>query len=79
MPTSLTFPERIEEELEDARIKFPGQEDTVTQAEWLSILVEEVGEVARALNDDESITRVCDELVQVGAMAYRMYVSMMGK
>ena len=36
---------------------------------WLPVLVEEVGEVARALCDREAAVRVREELVQVAAMA----------
>jgi len=35
---------------------------------WLPVLVEEVGEVARAMCDRELSSRVREELVQVGAM-----------
>jgi NTP pyrophosphatase (non-canonical NTP hydrolase) len=65
-----------------ARRLFPGQEDTLTPHEWLSILVEEVGEVGRGLNDGGvSAKRPLDrealyeELVQVGAMAARFALS----
>jgi NTP pyrophosphatase (non-canonical NTP hydrolase) len=36
---------------------------------WLPVLVEEVGEVARALCDGETPERVREELIQVAAMA----------
>jgi NTP pyrophosphatase (non-canonical NTP hydrolase) len=36
---------------------------------WLPVLVEEVGEVARAMCDRESAERVREELIQVAAMA----------
>lgn len=36
----------------------------------LSALVEEVGEVARALNDDATPIKLQDELVQVAAVAF---------
>ena len=36
---------------------------------WLPVLVEEVGEVARAMCDHESAERVREELIQVAAMA----------
>jgi len=38
-------------------------------AEWLPILVEEVGEVAHCLTYDAELYNLRDELVQVGAMA----------
>jgi NTP pyrophosphatase (non-canonical NTP hydrolase) len=37
----------------------------------LAILTEEVGEVARAMCDDEGDKRLLEELVQVGAVALR--------
>ena len=39
-----------------------------TRGEWLTILVEEVGEVAKALNDGD-ITQLKTELIQVAAVA----------
>jgi hypothetical protein len=36
---------------------------------WLPVLVEEVGEVARALNDGEPLAALYAELVQVAAVA----------
>jgi hypothetical protein len=35
---------------------------------WLPVVVEEVGEVARALNDAEGLPHLREELVQCGAM-----------
>ena len=35
---------------------------------WLRVVTEELGEVARALNDREMAGRVREELVQLGAM-----------
>ena len=35
---------------------------------FLAVLVEEVGEVARAINDAEGVARLRDELVQVAAV-----------
>lgn len=35
---------------------------------WLPIVVEEIGEVSRALNEHEGRDRLREELVQVGAM-----------
>ncbi len=40
-----------------------------TDRDWLPVLTEEVGEVARALCDREPSGRLREELVQVGAMA----------
>jgi NTP pyrophosphatase (non-canonical NTP hydrolase) len=63
-----------------AAVVFPDQEHTVTMSGWLGILVEEVGEVARELNELELgnrtpkvfLAKVTEELVQVAAMAERM-------
>lgn len=41
----------------------------ITDAEKFVVLVEEVGEVARALNDGESVESLVAELVQVAAVA----------
>ncbi len=35
---------------------------------FLAVLVEEVGEVARAINDAEGVARLRDELIQVAAV-----------
>lgn len=57
-------------ELRRARQKFPGEEGKLTDAEWLTVLVEEVGECARAMQD-ETDERLREELLQVAAMAAR--------
>jgi hypothetical protein len=80
MTTKLTFNDEVRAEVIAASDKFPGQETTVDLGGWLAILVEEVGEVARELNElllDETqregfARRVRSELVQVAAMAERM-------
>lgn len=61
-------------ELEHARAKHPGEEGVLTDAEWLAVLTEEVGECARAIQDegDDALRK---ELAQVAAMACRWYVS----
>jgi NTP pyrophosphatase (non-canonical NTP hydrolase) len=74
------FLEDVDIEAERARGLFPGQEQSLTLEQWLSILTEEVGEVARALNERTlgNLTGVAFlaqmrlELVQVGAMATLM-------
>lgn len=48
--------------------RFPG-EWTATDPEKLVVLVEEVGEVARAVHDQEGPVRLLEELVQVAAVA----------
>lgn len=59
------FRQAVEKELFSARQKFPGKRLTMVA------LVEEVGEVAKALLD-ESPQRVYDEAVQVAVMAQRL-------
>lgn len=62
------------DELRAARGKHPGEEGVLTDAEWLAVLTEEVGEVARAIQD-ESDAALRRELAQVAAMAARFAVS----
>lgn len=68
------FVQYVENELLDAREKHPGEEGVLTDAEWLAVLTEEVGECARAIQDegDDELRR---ELAQVAAMAARWYLS----
>jgi hypothetical protein len=68
------FWERAERELTRARAKHPGEEGRLTDAEWLAVLTEEVGECARAIQD-ETDDALREELVQVAAMAKRWYES----
>ena len=75
----LAFLAAVDAEVSRARAKFPGQEFDVPLTGWLAILVEEVGEVARDLNEltlgDDSAERranLLTELEQVGAMACMM-------
>lgn len=65
-----------------ARKLFPNQEETLTPWEWNAILVEEVGEVSRCLNEGGisgpgplDRDALYQELVQVAAMAGRMALS----
>lgn len=62
-------------ELDRARTLHPGEEGKLTDAEWLAVLTEEVGECARAIQD-ESDAELRAELVQVAAMAARWYLSL---
>lgn len=62
------------DELWRARFKHPNEEGELTDAEWLAVLTEEVGEAARAIQD-ETDERLRAELVQVAAMAMRWAVS----
>jgi hypothetical protein len=61
-------------ELARAREKHPGEEGVLTDAEWLAVLTEEVGECARAIQD-EGDDELKAELVQVAAMALRWWLS----
>lgn len=61
-------------ELARAREKHPDEEGVLTDAECLAVLIEEVGECARAIQD-ESDDALRAELAQVAAMAARWYVS----
>ncbi len=63
------FLKSVEKEVEAAREKFP---DNGNPHQYLAVLVEEVGEVAKGLNDNEPTESLQMELVQVGAMAMRM-------
>lgn len=63
------------EELHAARAKHPDEEGVLTDAEWLAVLTEEVGECARAIQDEPD-DRLRAELVQVAAMAMRWALSL---
>lgn len=43
-----------------------------TMHEWLTILVEEVGEVAKDINDRADKSKLRSEVVQVAAVAHQM-------
>jgi NTP pyrophosphatase (non-canonical NTP hydrolase) len=64
-------------ELKSARAKFPGEEREYAHESFLRVVVEEVGECARELNEAADHGRPVDvallrgELVQVSAMAAR--------
>ena len=62
------------DELARARYKHPDEEGKLTDAEWLAVLTEEVGECARAIQD-ETDEHLRQELVQVAAMALRWTLS----
>lgn len=75
VPTSIDrFLSEVRREFAHAREKHPGEEGVLTDAEWLAVLTEEVGECARALQDegDDELRR---ELAQVAAMALRWWLS----
>lgn len=61
-------------ELHAAREKHPNEEGVLTDAEWLAVLAEEVGECARAIQD-ESDDALRTELAQVAAVAARWHAS----
>lgn len=56
---------RQERSNQDVWHKTSGHSDSV----WLAVLVEEVGEVAKAMHEEASRTDLIDELVQVAAVA----------
>lgn len=61
-------------ELDCARVKHPNEEGVLTDAEWLAVLMEEVGECARAIQD-ESDDALRKEIAQVAAVAARWHAS----
>lgn len=69
-----TFTIETMRELARAREKHPGEEGHLTDAEWLAVLTEELGECARSIQD-EGDDELRAELVQVAAMAARWYLS----
>jgi len=64
------FNEWVVKELERAK-SIHGDNPTEMHAR-MSVLTEEVGEVAKALNDGD-LEEALSELVQVAAMAYKLY------
>lgn len=80
---AINFLIQVQEELVRTRALFPSQEENVSLHEWLPILVEEVGEVARDMNEHtignveilDFLEHIQYELVQVAAMAARMGVA----
>jgi NTP pyrophosphatase (non-canonical NTP hydrolase) len=63
----LDFQAQTRDELARARLKFPNQDLRTT----MLALVEEVGEVAQAILQGQSPSRIREELIQVAAMATR--------
>lgn len=71
----------LQAEWERARAMFPDQEDTLSLHEWHSTISEEVGEIARELNermlgnidDEQMLDRLASEVVQTAAMCGRMF------
>lgn len=63
-------------ELARARAKHPNEEWKLTDTEWLTVLMEEVGECARALLDDEGDVALRAELTHVAAVATRWALSL---
>ena len=53
----------------DGRFLFTCADDGMDDAERLAVLLEEVGEVARVLNDGEGADRLREEVTQVAAVA----------
>lgn len=69
------FLERILDALRHARRKHPGDEAEFTDAQWLAVLTEEVGECAKAILENEGDVALQGELAQVAAVATRWAVS----
>src|SRR5947209_18446774 len=65
----------VRKEIDSARDHFPGQEESLELSEWSNIIGEEMGEVCRGLNDGSSLGSLAAELVQVAAMAGRMFAA----
>lgn len=73
-PQRRGFLHEVLDELARARLKHPGEEGVLTDAEWLAVLTEEVGECARAIQD-EGDDALRAELAQVAAVAMRWALS----
>lgn len=71
---ALRFFGEAAQELCAARQKHPGEEGVLTDAEWLAVLTEEVGECARAIQDEDDAA-LRRELAQVAAVATRWALS----
>lgn len=71
---ALNFFGRAANELRAAREKHPNEEGVLSDAEWLAVLTEEVGECARAIQDEDDAC-LTTELAQVAAVAARWAVS----
>lgn len=79
------FVAAVSDEWERARVIFPDQEDTLTLAEWIGVITEELGEVAREVNDSpwgdrippERLEHLRGELIQTAAMCGRMYAGVL--
>ena len=61
--------ERQEELVREGQLRWTAAHADCPDAKRLSALVEEVGEVARALHDEEGADRLREELIQVAAVA----------
>jgi NTP pyrophosphatase (non-canonical NTP hydrolase) len=57
----------------------PATERGYTHAQWFLILSEEVGEVAKAINDSAPLADLADEVAQVAAVALAMLEAMHGQ
>jgi NTP pyrophosphatase (non-canonical NTP hydrolase) len=67
MTASAATVDALQEEMARSRAKFPGNRH------MLAALLEEAGEVARALLQDQGANRVREEALQVAATALRIY------
>lgn len=61
---------RAVEQLAKARVKFPDEDATNTDSDWIAILAEEFGEVVKAAAD-ETTRDLEDELEQLAAVCAR--------
>lgn len=71
-----TLPEVVLRELERAREIHPDEHADI--GEGMLPLMEEVGEVAKAIQEDEGIDRIREELVHVMVVAARLYTEGVG-
>lgn len=67
----------IDDELYKARKKHPYFPEDPSEA--LSIIMEEVGELAAAINDHESDERMVEEAAHVAVTAFRFIENILGK
>lgn len=83
MPVEAVALELVAAELASARAKF-GQQLELSDDEWMSVLVEEVGEAAQLINDRRLGTvpgalagvGLAEEVIQVAAVALRWLAAM---
>ena len=57
----------------------PATERVYTLTDWFMVLSEEVGEVAKAINDGDPLLDLADEITQVAAVALAMLEAVHGQ